>query len=408
MTLLSDWPVTLSSLGEASISFPQQIIRRLASLESSTSLSLSPFIEFIENIFSSSPHTALFVAVVAGLLVIGAMSWRDKLNFWQRSPSYGGSSHHHHNTTPEVNDSDFSYLTENDIVEPPRSHQQQHYVRQRAQMDDSGPDIIVLKHRGVVYPLRFHPYAIDDGVLTVGEIRRRAAEQIGTAEVQRIKMLYKGKLLRDDSTPCKDEGLKQQSEIMCVVSEVRPGESTSDLSGSEVGNRSESVVSLDSGGNNNNNNDDHQQGSSGGGGGGGGGRRKKNKKKKKQSQPAAASNLAPPSDARPTSSGRSSAPSPAPSIQHLSTGNEQVDVLLRYLRTELAPPSEQYIAQPPTDPKAREFEHKRLGEMILAQVILKADSIDSEDARTARRALIKEAQGLLNRLDAAAPKEEQS
>ncbi|OKL60567.1 hypothetical protein UA08_04129 [Talaromyces atroroseus] len=410
MTLLSDWPVTLSSLGEASISLPQQAIRRLASLGESEhqSDSLSPF---VANLLSSHPSVptlaALFLTVIAGLLAIAAMSWRDKFNFFQRSPSYGSSSHHHITAaTPQVNDSDYSYLTENDIVEPPRSHHQQppHYVRQRAQMDDSGPDIIVLKHRGVIYPLRFPPFAIDDALLTVGEVRRRAAEQIGTSEVQRIKMLYKGKLLRDDSTPCKDEGLKQQSEIMCVLSEVRPGESTSDLSGSEVGNRSESVVSLDSGSNEHH----HQIGS------GGGGRRKRNNKKKKQQQPqpqqqpavAAVNNLAPPPDARPTSSGRSSAaPSPAPSLQQFSTGNEQVDALLRYLRTELVPSCDQYISQPPTDPKIREFEHKRLEEMILTQVIIKADSIDSEDARTARRALIKEAQGMLNRLDAVAPKD---
>ncbi|RJE16415.1 BAG domain-containing protein, partial [Aspergillus sclerotialis] len=60
---------------------------------------------------------------------------------------------------------------------------------------------------------------------------------------------------------------------------------------------------------------------------------------------------------------------------------------------------------PPTDPKARDYEHKRRSETVLAQVILKADGIDptgDDDARNARRGLIKETQAILSRLDQAA------
>lgn len=432
MTLLSDWPVTLSSLGEASLSYPQQVIRRLLSLAStseSTSISsLSSPLIFIDRLITDPSASAFPLTVLAGLLLllVGIMSWRDSFNIFRRSPpAYGhsssshGHSHGHHstdnNTPPRVNDSDFSYLTENDIVEPRRTYQSSpppngRQLRGRVRDDhgyddDSGPDILLLKYRGVTYPLHFEPFAIDDGILTVGEIRRRAAEKVGAAEVEQVCILYKGKLLRDDARPCKDDGLKQQSEIMCVVSEARHGESTSDLSGSEVGNRSGSAVSLDSTGN-----DPYSLSPPGSAGRRKTGNSKRKKKKKQQPQRTSETSipthetLAPPSGVRPTSSGRSSAaPSPAPSLQQLPTGNAQVDALLSYLRTELAPQCEQYIAQPPTDPKAREFEHKRLGEMILAQVILKADSIDAEDARMARRGLIKEAQSMLNRLDAAAP-----
>lgn len=79
--------------------------------------------------------------------------------------------------------------------------------------------------------------------------------------------------------------------------------------------------------------------------------------------------------------------------------------MITYLRTELLPLCEAYVAHPPTDPKARDFEHKKLSETILAQVILKADGIEpdgDEIARNARKALVKEAQAALNRLDQAA------
>jgi hypothetical protein len=60
------------------------------------------------------------------------------------------------------------------------------------------------------------------------------------------------------------------------------------------------------------------------------------------------------------------------------------------------------VADPPTDPKKREFEHKKLSETILAQIMLKADGIVPDGnvtIRNARKALIKEAQANLDRLD---------
>jgi hypothetical protein len=333
------------------------------------------------------------------------MSWRDQFAFWRRT------------NNPQVRDSDFSYLTGADDDDNENSHRSHHghslhhpqaqYIerRPRAPAYEDTPDILLLKHRGVTYPRHFPAYAIDDGDLTIGDIRRRAAEKTAATDLQRVKILYKGKLLRDDDVACKDEGLKPQSEIMCIVSDVRPGESTSVLSASE-NDKSEAGLSSSGGqqrpSKNKRKND------------------KKKDKKRKQREAAAATassdlsssavdgsgGLAPPSfdQHRPTSSsGRSAtssaAPSPSPSLANIRTGNGQVDALLHYLRGELAPMCEAYIASPPTEPKAREYEHKRLSETILAQVILKADGIDSEDARTARRALIKEAQSWLNRID---------
>lgn len=401
MTLSSSSPVTLSSLSEASVAYltwlssdfsgsVHHLIRRLVTVGSQQPRSALSTLEPLP----TRSLAALVCTIVIGVLAVIAMSWRDPFNFWRR-PSYDLP------VSPQVSDSDFSYLTGDDIVDPPRAYESPPYVQRRPQAaGETGPDLLLLKHRGVTYPLHFAPYAIDDRVLTVGAIRQLAAEKTGTTDPQRIRMLYKGKLLRDDSRPCKDEGLKQQSEIMCVVSEVRPGESTSDLSGSEE-DRSSEPVSTDGGDRSTRHRD----------------RKKKNKKKKKRGHNVPASsptaeatsgsgNLAPPTDQRPTSSGRSSAaPSPAPSLAHLRSGPDKVDALLTWFRASLAPLCEEYIAHPPSDPKTRDFEHKRLSETILAQVIMKADSIDSEDARTERRALIKEAQAMLTKLDQAAPRD---
>ena len=96
-------------------------------------------------------------------------------------------------------------------------------------------------------------------------------------------------------------------------------------------------------------------------------------------------------------------PSPAPSLRDLKPGTEQVEALRQYLESTLVPFCEAYIADPPRDPQARELEHKRLTETIMDQVILKADCIEVEEARPARRALIKEAQAIMARMDQAKP-----
>jgi hypothetical protein len=137
--------------------------------------------------------------------------------------------------------------------------------------------------------------------------------------------------------------------------------------------------------------------------------KKKNKKKnkRKNKEPAAAeesmgssASLAPP----PPASDRSSTPLQPPNLKFLETPLEKVSALVGYLQQELIPLCDEYVADPPTEPKKREFEYRKLSETILAQIMLKADSIEpngDETVRNARKALIKEAQATLNRLDQA-------
>lgn len=307
--------------------------------------------------------------------------WRqsDWRSFWRRP---AGAS-----------DNDSSHPTGVGIVDPPSSYESPPVNPQSKSSidptDESMPDIILLSHRRITYPLHFAPYAIDDG-LTVGQVRQRAAEQMTVADVNRVKLLYKGNLLREDSVQCKEEGLKQQSQIMCVVSQVPAGESASDVSGEESNPPSDAMVT----------DSDHPRRRS----------KKVKKKHKKRTEKSAApqhdpNTLAPHDDRRPSPSRRSAAPSPAPSFRGLRTTYEQVERLASYFRSSLRPMCEEYIADPPADSRTRSLEHKKLGETVLAEVILKADGIDvdgDEDARGARRALIKEAQAILRQLDQAA------
>lgn len=365
--------------------FGRQVASNFQSLKSSYPvLSLSQSLGF-----DLSDQDAAILTIFICILTVVLMSWRSPFGFLRRSPYPDSSS------PPRVSDSDYSYLTSDDIVDPPSRSYGQRYAGTR----DTEPDMLLLKHRKNSYRLQFPAYAIDDGVLSVGQLRQQAAEVTHTPDPNRIKLLYKGKLLDNDALPCKAEGLKQHSEVLCVVSEVHPGERTpSDVSETEA-DRASGSVRLDDG-------PGFASGSDRGGKRKSKSKRKsKNKNKNKQTDlPVDPNPLAPRMAQPPSSSGRSAAPSPSPSLKDFRTPLDQVNMLASYFRNELMPFCDDYVANTPTDPKARDFEHKKLGETILTQVILKADGVEPDgdnDARNARRALIKETQAVLSRLDQA-------
>lgn len=332
-------------------------------------------------------------------------SWRNPFNrsFWSRSPSYGPVSGA---GAPHVSDGDYSYITRDDIMSHGHGHGHGH-GQARSPAEDDGPDIIFLKHHKYKYTLEFPAYAMSDGALSVGQLRQRAAEVTRTADPERIKLLYKGKLLDEDWVQCKAEGMKQESEVLCVVSEVQPGESSEgemmDVQRTETGFSS---VREDEGGQ-------------------AGGKTKKprnrkgknkNGKKNKPVEPTPSHPPPPQPQAHPQpqpqaqqskpdiSTSASSLPAPAPNLKNFHTPHEQVAALTTYFRSELLPPSEAYIASPPSQAKFRDFEHKKLTETIMAQVMLKADGIEPEgdpEARNARKALVREAQETMRRLDQA-------
>lgn len=407
MTILPS-PLAQSTLGEKCATYLDQVSDNIPEFINSLRPRLDPYLTYLSptpfrSVAQALPFdadektTAICAAILVCLLSIIAMSWGNPLSgFWRRSPNYASA--------PQVNDEDFSYITPDYIVDPPGSTPQRggHYAANAA---DNEPDIIRLRHRGTIYPLHFPAFAIDDGLLNVAALRQEAAAKVGASDPNRVRLLYKGNLLKDDSQPCKAEGLKQHSEVLCVVSEV--GANTP----SDVSDRESGHVSIDGTGRPGSSSsrvggdDDGDEGSTSKS-------RKKTKKKSRKSKGSkkpAESNppredfLGTPSStpSRPASSGPSYMPPPAPNMKGLGA-LEQVSALVGYLQQEIVPLCDEYVANPPTDPKKREFEHKKLSETILAQVLLKADGIEPDgDAtiRNARKALIKEAQANLDRLD---------
>jgi hypothetical protein len=87
------------------------------------------------------------------------------------------------------------------------------------QFDDEGaPDTLFMQYKRRTFQLDFKAYSISDGLLLISDIRKYAAENLDV-DPRRLRMLYKGRLLTDDSSEAKAYGLKMRSQIVCVVSE---------------------------------------------------------------------------------------------------------------------------------------------------------------------------------------------
>ena len=97
-------------------------------------------------------------------------------------------------------------------------------------------------------------------------------------------------------------------------------------------------------------------------------------------------------------------PSAAPAAAPPSTPLGQLSAVAHTFRADLLPQCLAFEAHPPTDTSKREFEHRRLTETVLAQVLLKLDAVETDgdaEARKMRKELVKECQGVLGRLDEA-------
>jgi BAG domain len=71
-------------------------------------------------------------------------------------------------------------------------------------------------------------------------------------------------------------------------------------------------------------------------------------------------------------------------------------------KTTWLPVCQRFISSPPSDPVARDKEYKKLSESVLAQVVLKADVIDTEgnpECRAMRKQLVNEANEIMKALD---------
>lgn len=101
---------------------------------------------------------------------------------------------------------------------------------------------------------------------------------------------------------------------------------------------------------------------------------------------------------RPTSA----PPQNPPRAPEPATPMAKLDAIASKFHTELVPLAVQYMNNPPDEKSKREFEYKKLSETILTQIIFKLDGVETEgdpDARLKRKALVKEVQSMLGKLD---------
>lgn len=380
-----------------------------------------------ESITDNLPNcNILLLSLLLPIFLFFSMSsWGQR--FWPASGRY--SPFAAHGGPPRVSDADYSYIADDDMAgtSPHNStyalHGHHHHHVPRAESTNTlAPDILVLRHKGTFYPLHFPAFSIAEGDLSVADLRRCAARETGCNDERRVKLLYKGKALKDDRRACRDEGLKQNSEIMCIVSaspdtyheggqRIDDGMSTSESGDDDDPYEDERDIRADV--------DDTIVGR-------GERRRRKGHRSGKRrkarggnnsqtTSPRGSGYLHPepshahhhsrePSPIRTSTTNIPPQPSATPTPRPTSAPDSpegKLNAISRTFHNTFVPQCVQYMSNPPFVKKDRDFEYKKLSEGILAQVILKLDEVQSEDAavKARRKELVKETQQMLSRLD---------
>jgi len=295
-------------------------------------------------------------------------------------------------------DDGFTYITDEDLE---RSEQQNSLSFDETPNSNRKSDVLVLKHRRISYPVHFKGGSIDLGILTVGDIRDAAAEKLDIPfqESERIKLFYRGRNMNDNSRLAREEGLRSgtNSDVLCVVGEPLPTPVSTAPESEDEEEEEDEMGDV-------------------------GAETEKSKKKKwrkrrigrKKNRVADGSTASfvsessvPNPDATYVPKHAPPRPSPSPAPQHRQpptpkSALEKLDEIASKFHTQLVPECIRFIQSPPEDKSKREYEHKRLTENILAQVLLKLDAVETEgdpEARQRRKDLVKEVQNMLSKLD---------
>lgn len=258
----------------------------------------------------------------------------------------------------------------------------------------------MIKHKGASYPVIFPAYSIGDGKVYVEDVLNRIAliMKLGDRRKRRIKMFYKGRQLKIQDKPIRDYGVKNNSELMLQMPEGKLSDEDEDgaISGSDSG---EEVVVAEAREESKPRKYKKNNNSSKGG-----------KKKKRKDQGNQRENAYVPDREKEGSNGgktpsdeKSRHPSRIPSPTVLPAGPiEKLNAISEHFETQMLPLCRDYIAKPPTDPKRREDEHRKLGELVMQHVLLKLDEVDTggdPDIRARRKELVNRVQGILKHLD---------
>jgi hypothetical protein len=297
-------------------------------------------------ISSRTPFENTSIALALSALLILTMSWASRFGNlgrfspFAREPPKGPST---------VSDADFSYITSDDL---------RRFDAESQQNEDLGParntDVLKLKNDGRLYEVHFPAYSIAKGDITVGGIRDHAAKKIGVSDPQRVKLLVKGKTLLDDSRTAKSANIRHDDTILCVTPEGAESDSDDDEDDGEDSSALEGEGTTKK-------------------------RRNRGKKTKRRNKREA-----------------QNTPAAVP-----TTPIGKLDALRAVLETFI-PQCQAFEASPPADPAKRTYEHKRISETILTQVLLKIDAVETDgdaEARARRKELVRETQDLLTRLD---------
>ncbi|KAK2743684.1 hypothetical protein FQN57_004793 [Myotisia sp. PD_48] len=271
--------------------------------------------------------------------------------------------------------------------------------------DETKPDVLHIHHMNTIYSLEFPPFAIGDELLTIGEVRMRIGSVLLVTDLHRVRLLYKGRILKHNDRTAKSVGLKQHSKISCVVlGDLYPGEISSSED-SEMGDWTRR--------------NRNRRGSPAMNNG------SRNQRRAPSARPRtpvssdsfpSADDEAPPRPLRPSrtanptipTSNRNAVPHPVeeldfstpPSTPRLSdkaAADRNLAILTKYFRSKFEPYCRSFISCPPRDAALRRKTYDMLG-ILATELMMTADSIalkGSETLRLQRKDLIDTVEGMV-------------
>ncbi|RFU78573.1 hypothetical protein TARUN_3648, partial [Trichoderma arundinaceum] len=315
--------------------------------------------------------------VYSGLAALVALPITMSRYGWSlsREQSFGAMS----GGVPDVTNEDFSYITAQDLDDPRVEYTDTRYYPRPRSRGPSEPedDILLIKNKGVTYPAHFPAYSIGDGKLYVKDVRDRIGilMDLSSRTTRRIKLLYKGKQLKESSIPVREYGVKNKSELMAVIPDAEDDNS---------GRSEDDMIIVDEPARN-----DTKSSRS----------RKKKKNGKRRSDKNEAG-----SPTSPVDSGSNGDAANAASPTAVSAAMKKLDEISDDFQSKWLPLCLDYIDAPPKDAKKRDEEHRKLSESVMQQIILKLDGVETEgvdEIRQRRKELVRRVQEVLKQLDTA-------